>query len=131
GLADLALHSCRDAEGDDTSGQIPSNDPARADDRVFADRHAVADNGPAAEPDVVADHDRLCRLPSQPARLGIHRVRRGDDVDSRRDLAGSADSDRRDVEHHAAEVDERPGADRYAGAVVAVKRRAYDDAIAD
>ena len=41
------------------------------------------------------------------------------------------DRDRRDVEHQAAEVEERPGADRDPRAVLEVERRPDVDALAD
>jgi hypothetical protein len=58
-------------------------------------------------------------------------VRRGQQLDVGRDLTIGADRDRRPVEHHAAVVDERAGADRDVPAVIAVQRRLHDDPLAD
>ena len=84
----------------------------------------------AAEPDVVGDRDRLGRLPADPARLGIDGMRRGEQLHPRRELARGADRDRRDVEHHRVDVDERVVTDADF-AVLAVERRADHDVLAD
>jgi hypothetical protein len=51
-------------------------------------------------------------------------------VHPRGDLARGADRDRREVEHHRLDVDERPVADADR-AVLAVEGRTHDDALAD
>ena len=66
--------------------------------------------------------DGLRRLPLRPARLGFHRMRRGEQLHVRADLHVVADGDTRDVEDDEAEVDERSGADVRLVAVVAVER---------
>jgi hypothetical protein len=70
------------------------------------------------------------RLPADPARPGVDGVRRGKQLHPRRDLARGADRDRRDVEDHRIDVDERPVADADL-AVLVVERRAHHDALAD
>src|SRR3954454_17851746 len=51
-----------------------------------------------------------CRAihPPHPAVLGIDGMGRGQQLHPRGDLTGGADGDRRDVEHHGVDVDERP-----------------------
>ncbi len=58
-------------------------------------------------------------------------MRRREELDARRELTGGADPDRRDVEHDAVVVGERPRADRDMAAVVAEERRADDHAFPD
>jgi hypothetical protein len=55
-------------------------------------------------------------------------MRRGEQLDPRGDLAGGADGDRRDVQHHRVDVDERPVADADR-AVFAVEGRTHDDTL--
>src|SRR5215208_5203582 len=56
---------------------------------------------------------------------------RSKELDTRRDLAGGSDRDRRDVEHEAVVVEERPVADRDPRAVLAAERRANVDRLPD
>jgi hypothetical protein len=56
-------------------------------------------------------------------------MRRGQQLDAGGDLTVRADRDRRDVEHHRTDVDERPVADADL-AVLAVERRPHDDVLA-
>ena len=62
-------HPRRVADGDDVGREVLGHHRAGADHGVLADRDARADDGAAAEPHVVADGDRLRRLPLLPARL--------------------------------------------------------------
>ena len=92
--------------------------------------HPGADDHAAPEPDVVADRDRQRDLPPVAPRHRIDRVGGGQQLDVGGDLAVGADRDRRAVEHHAAEVDERAVADRDVPPVVEMERRQHDHALA-
>ena len=102
---------------------VPRHDGAGTDDRVVAHRHARQDQGGPADPDVGADRDRATELEAGPARLGIARVVRGEDLDARPDLRARTDRHRDHVEDHAAEVEERLRAERDVVAVVAMEWR--------
>src|SRR4051812_15035039 len=130
-IADLADdaggHACRD----DAGGEVARHHSSCADNRVVADRDVRADDHATAEPDVVANADRLARFPPDPPRPGIYRMRRREQLDARRELTCGADRDRRAVEHEAVVVHERPGADGHTRAVFAAKRRPDEDAVAE
>jgi hypothetical protein len=66
------------AGGNDARGQILGDHRARTHDGVLADRDAGTDDDAAAEPDVVGERDRLAVLPSDPARLRVDGMRRGE-----------------------------------------------------
>ena len=74
----LADRPGRVADGHHVGGQVPGDHRARADDGVRADRHAGQHDRATAEPDVVANGDRLGRLPLVPSRAGLDRMRRGE-----------------------------------------------------
>src|SRR3954447_1185827 len=129
-LPDLAQDASRHPGRDDARWEILGEDGSGSHHGVLTDRHTRANDNAAPEPDVVFDGDRLGILPADPARLGVDRMGGGEKLDPRGDLAGGADGDRRDVEHDRVDVDERPVADADV-AVLAVERRAHDDALAD
>src|SRR5215218_242862 len=90
-----------------------------------------ADRDASAEPDVVPEDNRLAGLPPYAPRFGVDRMSRSKELNTRRDLARGSDRDRRDVEHEAVVVEERPIADRDPRAVLAAERRADVDSLPD
>src|ERR687885_424213 len=88
---DLADDARRVADGHDVRREVARDDGARADDGIVADGDARADDRTTPEPDVVAERDRLARLPPRTARFRVDRVRRRQQLDARAELARGAD----------------------------------------
>ena len=98
--------------------------------RVLTNRHARADDGAAAKPDVASDADRLGRPKLVASRLGLDRVNRREQLDIRTDLHVVADVDLSNIERDQAEVREGPRTNVDVHAIVDVQRRAYDGVLA-
>ena len=78
-IADLGMTPAG-TRGDDARSAVARHNCSGADNHVIADRDVRANDDAAAEPDVVADADRVGRFPPDPARLGIYRMSRGQEL---------------------------------------------------
>ena len=90
---------------------VARHDGSGADDRTVADGDARADDHPSAQPAVVADGDRTARFESCAALCRVERMQGGEQLHFGPYERVAADADRRQVEEHAVEIDERPFAD--------------------
>ena len=86
---------------------------------------------PAPSHTLSAHRDGVRELPVVAAKVGVEGMGGGEQLDAGRDLAVVADGHRGGVEDHAAVVDEGPGPDADAAAVVAPERGLYDGPVAD
>src|SRR5918998_2170624 len=127
--SDAADDTSRVAHRKAVGGDVTGDDRAGPDHAVLANRHARTDDGASAEPDVVGDRDGLGRLELVAPGLRVDGVRRGQQLHVRADLAVGPDADLRDVQRDEPPVDEGPGADEHAAAVVDVDRRAHEGAL--
>src|SRR5690625_3221531 len=111
-VGQLLDHTCGVSDRDDVCWDVFRDHCARADDRVFTDRHARADDCSAAEPDVVFDRDRLATLPALAAPLRIKWMRRCEQLNVRTNQDSVAERDRGDIEGDNVKVQKTASADR-------------------
>ena len=106
-----ADHARRVSHGHRVGRDVARHDGSGADDRTVADGDARADDHPSAQPAVVADGDRTARFESSAALCRVERMQGGEQLHFGPYERVAADADRRQVEEHAVEIDERPFAD--------------------
>ena len=104
-MLNLALYPAWMAEGQRVSGNIPGDDTACADDRTVTYRYAGHDHTVSANPDMVADSNRLGPADMLVAAGTVEWVMSGIDLHVRANKYVVTDANRGAIEQREVEID--------------------------
>ena len=122
-LGDRPDRSAGHSRRDDAGGDVVQHDAACADDRALPDRHATADHGVGADPDILLNRNRFRSADAARALLRVNRMPRTAQTDAGRNKSTCSDMDGGGVQNGAVVVDDGEPMGMDVEPVIAVKGR--------